>query len=66
MQVDDRLAASGLMKPVDVLRDEQLDAARALEPRERAMRAVRRRTVQMLPADEAARPVAPARSRRPS
>ena len=61
MQVDHRCAAGGLMQPVDVLGQQDLALAHRLEPRQRAMGVVRPGPADAPPADQAARPVAPAR-----
>ena len=61
VQVDHFGAAGRLMQPVDVLCQEKLAPARRLEPGERAVRVIRPGRADAPPADEAARPVAPAR-----
>ena len=61
MQVDHRFAAGGLMQSVDVLGQQDLAFAHRLEPRQRAMRVVRPGAADAPPADQAARPIAPAR-----
>ena len=61
VQVDDPRAAGRLMQPVHVLGQKKLDSARRFEPGQSAMRVVRPGLTNAPPADEAARPIAPAR-----
>ena len=57
MQFDDIGAAGALMQPIDVLRDETLDAARCAELHECAMRGIRVGSREHRPTDHAACPV---------
>ena len=60
MQVDHLRAAGRLMQPVHVLGEKQLASAHRLEPGQSAMRVVGLGLTNAPPADEAARPIAPA------
>src|ERR1700687_1910562 len=60
MQVDRLGAAGGLVQAIDVLRHQSLDTVLLLQARQGTMRIVGPRTAQPPPADQAARPVAPA------
>src|SRR5690606_3914552 len=58
VQVDHPALAGDLVEPVDVLRDDELDAVIGLETRERGVRAVRARAAKARPADAAPCPIA--------
>ena len=58
MQLEDAAAGGALVQPVDVLRDDAVDAAGRLERGERAVAGVRLGGGDAPPAVEAARPVA--------
>ncbi len=61
VQVDDLPVAGRLMQPIDVLGQQHPALAVRLEPGQRMMRIVRPRLAEPPPADQAARPIAPAR-----
>ena len=61
VQIDHLPMAGGLMQPVDILGQQHLAPPARLEPGKCMMRIVRLRLAEPPPADQAARPVAPAR-----